>query len=290
MLFRFDTTNAEIFSQQISQIQDREQIQAIKKALGDAKGLYNLIRLFGHFDVLEKLDFHKLNMLYREVSNHLDLINLKDKIENSNDNSNLLNVALEDVLFMFTKVNEEELILADQLKNTLRKTREALAGNFDQKDPAFISLKEELERLFKKKNLSEVTQDEMNKNIVSLNKIHERVQELNRQNNRLKSKYANDHKYARIHKRLLECKGFSETERRIHKALHGVKLLADDQVLQNTQILDNESYFERLVMPLVIDQFKTKQNIKLDADVSRYINNLVVQEYMNEFNNGSHTW
>ena len=224
------------------------------------------------------------------MSNHLDLINLKDKIENSNDNSNLLNVALEDVLFMFTKVNEEELILADQLKNTLRKTREALAGNFDQKDPAFISLKEELERLFKKKNLSEVTQDEMNKNIVSLNKIHERVQELNRQNNRLKSKYANDHKYARIHKRLLECKGFSETERRIHKALHGVKLLADDQVLQNTQILDNESYFERLVMPLVIDQFKTKQNIKLDADVSRYINNLVVQEYMNEFNNGSHTW
>ena len=44
ILFRFDTHNAEIFSQQISQIQDREQVQAIKKALADAKSLYNLIR------------------------------------------------------------------------------------------------------------------------------------------------------------------------------------------------------------------------------------------------------
>ena len=130
----------------------------------------------------------------------------------------------------------------------------------------------------------------MNKNIDSLNKIHARVLELNRQNNLLKSKYGDDPKYARIHKRLLERKALSESERRIHEALSGVKVLADEQVLQNTQILDNESYFERLTMPLVIDQFKTKQNIKLDADASKYINNLVVQEYMNEFNNGSHTW
>lgn len=42
-------------------------------------------------------------------------------------------------------------MLADQLKDTLRRTREALANNFDQQDPQFITLKEELERLFKKK-------------------------------------------------------------------------------------------------------------------------------------------
>ncbi len=54
---------------------------------------------------------------------------------------NLLNIALEDVIFQFTKIGEEELVLADKLKNTLRQTREALAGNFDQQDPKFISLK-----------------------------------------------------------------------------------------------------------------------------------------------------
>ena len=71
-------------------------------------------------------------------------------------------------------------------------------------DPEFISLKEELERLFKQKKLSEVSQEEMNANIGALNKIHEKIKELNRQNNLLSNKYNNDPKYARIHKRLLE--------------------------------------------------------------------------------------
>ena len=46
------------------------------------------------------------------------------------------------------------MVLADQLKDILQKTRESLGGNFDPKDPMFVSLKEELERLFKKKNLN----------------------------------------------------------------------------------------------------------------------------------------
>lgn len=294
ILFRFDIENAEIFSQQISQIQDRATVQALKAALSDARSLYNLIRLQGKYELLQQIDFQKLNLLYRETSNHLDLLNLKENIENSSDTTNLLNVALEDVLFMFTKVKEEELVLADKLKSTLRQTREALASNFDQNDPKFISLKEELERLFKKKNLNEVTQDEMNQNIGILNQIHEKVKELNRENNQLKAKYHGDPKYTRIHKRMLEHGSFTEPERRIFEALSGVKTQADEQVLQNTQLLENESYFGRMMMPLVIDQFKTQQKINLNPDTSRYINQLVVAEYMNEFasgrTTGARTW
>jgi type I restriction enzyme R subunit len=289
ILFRFDIENAEIFSQQISQIQDRATVQALKAALSDARSLYNLIRLQGKYELLQQIDFHKLNLLYRETSNHLDLLNLKENIENSTDTTNLLNVALEDVLFMFTKVKEEELVLADKLKNTLRQTREALASNFDQNDPKFISLKEELERLFKKKNLNEVTQEEMNQNIGILNQIHEKVKELNRENNQLKAKYHGDPKYTRIHKRMLEHGSVTEPERRIFEALSGVKTQADEQVLQNTQLLENESYFGRMMMPLVIDQFKTQQKINLNPETSRYINQLVVAEYMNEFASGRTT-
>lgn len=294
ILFRFDIENAEIFSQQISQIQDRATVLALKNALADARSLYNLIRLQGDYELLRHLDFQKLNQLYRETSNHLDLLNLKESIENSDDTANLLNVALEDVLFLFTKVREEELVLADKLKNTLRQTREALADNFDQQDPKFITLKEELERLFKKKKLNEVTQEEMNANIGALNAIHEQVKELNRQNNQLRAKYLGDVKYTRIHKRLLEHHLLSETERRIFEALTGVKQQADDQVLQNTQLLANESYFEQKMMPLVIGEFQTRRNIKLNPDASRTINRLVVTEYMNEFASGTrtgvHTW
>lgn len=290
MLFRFNTENAEVFTDQISQIQDRETVLALKKALADARSLYNLIRLQGEYKFLDDLDFAKLNVLYRETCNHLDMLNLKDSIEQGANTENLLNVALEDVIFRFIKVGEEELILADQLKNTLRQTREALANNFDQQDPKFITLKEELERLFKKKNLSEVTQDEMVANIGALEKIHERVKELNRQNNQLRQKYHGDAKYTRIHKRLQEQGTVSESERKVFEALTGVKQDADEQVLNNSQILEVESYFERQMMPLVIKRFKTEQNIPLNPDASRFINHLVVSEYMKEFNTGARSW
>ena len=294
VLFRFDTENAEIFSDQISQIQNRETVLTLKKALENSKDLYNLIRLQGDYKLLEQMDFAKLSILYRETCNHLDMLNLKESIERGADNTNLLNVALEDVIFHFVKVGEEELVLADQLKNTLSKTRQALTSNFDQQDPKFVSLKEELERLFKKKNLSEVTQHEMVANIDALNKIHDRVKELNRENNQLRQKYLGDTKYTRIHKRLQERQhsqnDISESERKIFEALTGVKQDADEQVLNNIQILDNESYFERQMMPLVIKRFKVEQNIKLNADASKYINHLVVAEYLKEFHTGSRAW
>ncbi|UCS92148.1 DEAD/DEAH box helicase family protein [Echinicola marina] len=284
LLFRFDTDNAEVFSQQISQISDIKQMQEITKSLSDARSLYNLIRLFGHYDLLEKVDFQKLNLLYREAQNHLDLLHQKENLENEADTSNLLNAALEDMVFMFTKVGEEELVLADELKTTLRTTREALERNFDKKDPYFISLKEELERLFKSKKLSEVNQEEMKVNIDSLRKIHERIKELNRENNLLKSKYQKDEKYARIHKRIKEKGGITQKESQLFDALQLIKAEADETVLQNTRILNNESYFDQMMVKMVINKFVKEQKIKLDAASTKYINGLVVKEYMNEFN------
>ena len=43
-LFQYDLNNAEIFSQQISQIEDRKIVLEIKKALESARNIYNLIR------------------------------------------------------------------------------------------------------------------------------------------------------------------------------------------------------------------------------------------------------
>jgi len=294
VLFRFDIDNMETFCDQISQIQDRETVLALKNALADARSLYNLIRLQGEYDFLDELDFTKLNVLFRVASDRLDMLNLAISIQDGVDIGNLLNRALEDVIFTFTKIGEEELVLADKLKNTLRQTREALASNFDQQDPKFINLKDELERLFKKKNLSEVTQDEMVANIDALNKIHQRVKELNRQNNQLRQKYLGDTKYARLHKRLYERqqerRDITDSERKIFEALLGVKEDADSQVLDNTSVLDNESYFERHLLPKVHNRFIKQQSIPLNAEAVRYVNHLVVAEYLKEFNTGSQSW
>ena len=81
VLFHFDTQNSELFSQQISQISDKKQIQEIVKALNNAKSLYNLIRLSGNYELLEKLDFRKLTILSREANNRLAMINTKEALE-----------------------------------------------------------------------------------------------------------------------------------------------------------------------------------------------------------------
>jgi type I restriction enzyme R subunit len=73
----------------------------------------------------------------------------------------------------------------------------------------------------------------------------------------------------------------------LFEALAGVKAQADEQVLQNTQLLNNESYFERMMQPIVIGEFYNRQHIKLTPDATRTINQLVVAEYMNEFTAGA---
>ncbi len=282
-LFQFDIDNAETFSQQITSINDRKEILKITTALNSAKSLYNVIRLSGQYNMLTGLDFQNLTILSREANNRLAMINLKEALENKVDTQNLLNVALEDVIFAFTKVKEEELLLADELKNTLQKTREGLGGNFDPQDPEFISLKEELERLFKKKNLTEVSKEEMESNITALNEIYNKAKELDRKNQLLKAKYNNDEKYARLHKRLMEKDPLTDRESKLFELLSGLKSEVDLKIEQNTQILGNENFVNQMVTRLIIEEFKTKNNVPLTAEIAKNINTLLVKEYMNEY-------
>ncbi len=287
-LFQYDLTNAESFSKQISQIQDRQVVLEIKKTLENARDIYNQIRLFGHTDLIEKLDFKQLNILLSETSRHLDLLNLKESIKNNVDSTNLINSALENVVFLFRKVSEEELIIADQLRDMLRKTREALGNNFDPEDPQFVTLYDELKRLFSQKNLDEITQDEMRQNIKSLQQIYDRVIELNRKNDLLKAKYQNDRKYARIHKRMLEKLNINNRVSDIYYSLMEVKHQADEKVLINQNMLDNEGYFDRLMIQLVVRSFD-KLKVKLEPKSAEYINKLLVKEYVGEFR-GEQSW
>src|SRR5690554_2392680 len=124
----------------------------------------------------------------------------------------------------------------------------------------------------------------MEENIKALNEIYDEAKILERENELLKAKYEYDAKYARIHKRLMEKDPLTDTERKLFEALKGLKTSVDKEILQNSKILENESYVEKMVMRLVINQFKKEQKIDINsADVKR-INNLIVKEYINEYN------
>ncbi|MEB2774982.1 DEAD/DEAH box helicase family protein [Algoriphagus sp. D3-2-R+10] len=278
-LFHFETENREIFSQQISQINDKKELIALVKALRTAKELKNLIALQGYEGLGELVDFEVLNRLLIEAQNRLDNLNFVENIGNEEATQNLLNVALEDIIFQFIKVGEEELKLADELKEQLRKTREALQNNFDQSDPHFVSLREELERIFKKKNLSETTQTDLLENLPLLRKIHEEAKELNRKNALLKAKYGNDEKYARIHKRLTEKGTLSAKELQLHRALMLVKRDVDGRLEGQEDYLSNEALFNRYLVRLVSQKFVVDEKLELDTGTRQNISTLIGKEY-----------
>ncbi len=282
ILFAYDTQNAEIFSQQISNIQDRQEVLKIKQSLDQAKNLYNTIRAQGNLDLIDKLDFQKLNLLYHEVSRHLELLNFKDSLDNQDESSSLLNVALENIFFMFHKIAEEEMIIADELKDILQKTRESLKQNIDKKDPRYVTLYDELKRIFHQRNLNEITQEEMRSNIHILTQIYNDISTVNHANQLLEAKYHYDPKFVRLHKRIVENGQIAQRESEIYQVLIEIKNKIDDYIHQNIHILDNENYFGKLIITQIIESFR-KYQMELNAVNARFINQSLLKEYTEEY-------
>jgi type I restriction enzyme R subunit len=283
-LFHYNTENRELFSQQIAELTDKAELLKLIKALRTVKELKNIIAIEGYESLSQIVDFDLLNRLLIEAQNRLDNINFVESIGNDEAMQKLLNTALEDIVFQFIKVGEEELKLADEYKDTLRKTREALQHNFDQADPHFVSLREELERIFKKKNLLETTQADMVENMLLLRKIYDEAKELNRKNALLKAKYENDEKYTRIHKRLVEKGTLNSKELQLHRALMQVKNAVDNRLEGQEDILRNEDMFNRFLVRLVSQAFVLDEKLDLDTNARQNISTLISKEYFKLYN------
>ena len=280
-LFEYSLDDCELFSQQVGNITDLDQLRSVVKALAMARELHNLIRLGDFAELAGLLDFDMLRTLHNEARNALAALNLKRQLDDAHDTSGLLNQALEDVVFRFEKVGEAELKLADELKDVLRRTRESLARTQDPQDPAWIALRQELERLFKAKKLSEVGQQEMQDNIVALREIERRTRDLNNADANLAARYGGDAKLMRVHKRLVESQRLGDSNTRLHAALSGIKQDVDEAVLSNRALLGNPAFFGRTVMPIVMHRFRGSPP-EPDAATRQIIQQLLVNEYLNQ--------
>lgn len=277
-LFLYDFSNLEDFQKIVSQITDKKEITELRKCLENLKSLYNIIKIMGYTELLDKFSFDRVNKLYNEVANRIDIINLKENLENASDNTNLLNIALEKLQFSFRKIATHELQIADKFRSELERARKELEGNFDKKDPRFISLFEELKRLFKKKNIEELTSTEMDEAIKDLKKIYEQANTLNNKDAMLAAKYENDTKFARIHKRINEHNmNVLNSDLLLHETLLYIKHETDKTVVNNQAILNNQDYFAEATKRTILETLEDK-GIR-DLNVVRFFNNTLVNEY-----------
>lgn len=283
-LFLYDTDNIVEFINQINGIDDKKTLLNLKEALENYKVLHNLIRLFGYDDLYVHFDVSKAIQMLNEVTNRINIINFKQNVENSEDMSGVLNTALDQISFQFRKVKEEELVIADAFRNSLEKTRREIVDRcLDPKDPEYISLLEELKRVFKKKNIEELTTDEMKAVIEELDGLRKRAEKHNHEDQMLAAKYDGDVKYMRTHKRIMGNPPPIADAITVHSILMDVKRQADDTVSRNESVLDNQAFFIRSLQPAIISACR-KRNTKVNMQQVQFIDACIAQEYFTERN------
>ncbi|NFD31359.1 type I restriction endonuclease subunit R [Clostridium botulinum] len=282
-LFLYDTTNSEVFSQQISAMDDKAALIDLRHALELYKEIFNIAKLFGYEELSDKFDLDNINALHNEVNNRINLINLKQNLQNAEDMSAILNMALDEIDFQFKKISERELIIADKFRDSLERTRQEMQRNLDPKDLQYVSLMEELQRLLSKKHIEELNADEMIENIAELDRIRKAAERRNRENQMLTAKYKNDPKFMRTHKRLKETIPLIASDPMLHKILLDLKHQIDDRILSNERLLNNEPYFLRDMFPL-IKQGLQDNGIHFTASQVKYIGSCISREYLIERN------
>lgn len=281
-LFLYDTSNVVSFINQISEIDDKKQLLNLRQTLENYKAMYNLIRLYGYEDLYTHFNVENAIKCLNEVNNRISIINLKNSIDSSEDMSQILNMALDQIDFQFRKIKEEELIIADAFRDTLEKTRREIVDRcLDPKDPEYISLLDELKRVFKKKNIEELTADEMKQMMGDLNALKKKAEKRNLADRMLAVKYSGDVKYMRTHKRIMNSPPPITDAVTIHRILMTVKSKADDQIAHNENILDNEEYFIKSLQPIIL-RACMGEKVKLDKPQLMFIDNCLSKEYILE--------
>lgn len=278
-LWDFSLENVEQFRLEIDNIQDKKQALEIRQALQEAKELYQQMRLSGNTDLADRLDFERIPKLYNEIDAHIQKLNKLALIASENPDGNMLQLALEDIVFQFREVKKEEMVLADTYKKHLRRTREKLASSIDPADPEFTTLYEELQRLFKHKNLQDITQENIKDNIEILEKIYAAAQKLHAQNERIANQYNGDEKFARVHKRF-KGKKLAKSDRELHEKLYAIKEGIDHLLLHNTQNIHNEGFFKTEITRICYTAFGDA----IPYEQYEWMTNLLTKEYYHNYN------
>ena len=299
VLFNYTIDNLEDFSSEISTIEDKRELLNLRKILIEARDCCNVVRTFGDSELkadFEKLEVTKLPDMISEVQHHINNINQKENFSNDDSTKLLVNEAMEDITFNFSKIGQEEMRLIAggvELKDKWTKTIQAFTRNFDQDDPEFISLREAFMERFKEHGFTIKSVDEFTEHSKALDEVLHKLAELQKRNTVLVKKYKGDPKFARIHKRIKE-----ENERRaisgkelivssydetIMNVLLTIKNDIDQKVYDKNDILKKDAYFEQTVMSR-IKHGMDKVGISSMRDDRVFIQSRIARQYLDQYN------
>ena len=262
ILLDYPTDNLEYFSQAINDIKDRKQLIDLRKALESIKQYYNIARLLGYHQLIEQIDIAQVATVLNILSRRMLTLSLIDKPADFSSQT-LLNLAMSETSFSFVKIAEEELRLA---ANDLEDWRRRVAGKIkkqrDEKDPEWVSLYEEFQRIMQKHFIygqEGYTMENIKETQKDYEELFKSVEDYYTRMRRLTMNFNGDEMAARSYKHVTNSTVVSEFPA-IYHVIKGSKVKLDHRIGQNQGVLDNEEYLKRMIREQARKEMKKNQS------------------------------
>lgn len=298
-LFNYTLNNAEVFSQEISNIENKNTLYDLRKNLIDARDYTNIVRTFG--DETLKAEFGKFEIrmipqLISEVQRHIGILNQKEYFERSDATKQMINEAMANITFTFSKISTDEMriISTAQFQEKWDYTIHSFTQNEDQEDPEYITLREAFMARFKEHGFVIDSIAQFNEETKALSDFINKLKELKQKNNALASKYNGDMKFARIHKRIKERNYerlksnqsvvMEDDDLNLVYNLNIIKDDIDEKVYDRNDILKKDVYFKQTVMKELTSIMKN-MSITGNRDDRVFMQNCITRQYLNQYNN-----
>ena len=298
-LFNYTLNNAEVFSQEISSIENKDTLYDLRKNLIDARDYTNIVRTFG--DETLKVEFGKFEIrmipqLISEVQRHIGILNQKEYFERSDATKQMINEAMVNITFTFSKISTDEMriISTAQFQEKWDYTIHSFTQNEDQEDPEYITLREAFMARFKEHGFVIDSIAQFSEETKALSDFINKLKELKQKNNALASKYNGDMKFARIHKRIKERNYerrksnqsvvMEDDDLNLVYNLNIIKDDIDEKVYDRNDILKKDAYFKQTVMKELTSIMKN-MSITGNRDDRVFMQNCITRQYLNQYNN-----
>ncbi|MHA0315978.1 hypothetical protein ACXYVG_03990, partial [Mesomycoplasma ovipneumoniae] len=215
-----------------------------------------------------------------------------------------INEIMNNIEFIFkkTSVKDELKIVStdtDILKEKLVQLLREVQANIDKKDPEYSSLVSIIRAKLAERGYNIVNNidnmDEFNEYSKFLDEKLSNIKKINKDNNNLLTKYDNDQRFVRIHKRILEFNKKHSDEKyelilsnnEIMNVLKMIKNNIDNEIYNRNSILKNQGYFKKTISSRLHTIFK-EEKIKMNDENIEFIINNIQEEYTNQNSRGIH--
>ena len=296
VLFNYTTQNAEVFAQELEEIDDRDKLLQIRRKLEAAKAVWNEVRTIGDENLkqlAQRMQPGDVQNLLKAVNARIDNINLKNVFSHEAEVSGMINEALATIDFKFRKIGENEMEIGSDIKEEMKQKRMQLSNEMqdciDPDDEEYVSLTKLIQEHFAKKKFEVGSMADAKEEIGFMDACMERIRQINRENANLQKKYQGDSKFVRAHKKIRRHERefgktmLSDREVQQCEALNRIKDAIDVLIANRRELIFNEADFNAQVIGAVAHCLH-EINLRVKPDDRRYVAGVLAGEYLREFN------